>query len=261
MKIIFPLLTIITLLLSSCSKPAGCKDVRAINYDPSVSVANSSCIYPKVQLQFDLKLGSLPFEINRIYNIDGHNTAFKVFQCYLSQIELVRTDQTIMNYDSLYPLIKEENTLVSLSDAYVETFERLRFNVGVDPAANAQISNYLNLPSHPLQLQSPDTMHWNTADGYIFLKMEGKVDRNGDGIPNENESFDLEIGTDVLLRSIDLVINRKLETKLETIIVEIDVEKLLNNVDLQTEYATRTIDNLPLATKIANNIPSAIRIP
>lgn len=252
-------LGLMLLFINSCSKPAGCVDDKAINYDPTITVANSSCIYPSIQIQVDLKMGSLPFEINRIYNIGGHNTAFKVFQCYLSDIQLIREDQSYMNYDSLFPLLKEGNTTIPLGEGYVETFERLTFNVGVPPAENFQIGNYLNDPNHPLKIQLPDTMHWSLTDGYIFLKMVGKVDRNGDGIPNENEAFNMQIGTNDLLRSIDLTINKSIEKELETILLELDVEKLLLNVDLQTEQATRTTHNLPLATKIADNIIGAIR--
>ena len=246
--------------LSSCSKPAGCVDSRAVNHDPSITVANNTCVYPSIHLSFSLLVGNEPFEINRIYNIAGYNTAFKQFQCYLSGIELQRPDLSVANFDTLYPLLKENSSTFNLGEVYVETFERLRFNVGVDPLANANIAAYLYNPLHPLRLQSPDTMHWNTTDGYIFLKMVGKVDRNGDGIPNENEGFDLQIGSNQLLRSIDLAINKDVTEELESIDLELDVEWLLNNVDLQTEHYTHTLDSLALATKIANNIVGAIRL-
>ena len=42
--------------------------------------------------------------------------------------------------------------------------------------------------------------------------------------------------------------------------MEFDVEKLFLNVDLQTEHGTKTVDNLPLATKIADNVINAITL-
>ncbi|WP_264791480.1 MbnP family protein [Aureispira anguillae] len=236
-------------------------DNRAINYNPSATVADASCIYPTLEIDFDLKLGNSDFEINRIYNIGGHNTAFKVFQFYVSNLQLVRSDQTMVNYDSLYPLIKTGQTTVPLGEVYMESYEHIQFKVGIEATTNHQIASYLNDPTHPLRLQSPDTMHFNTNDGYIFLRMEGRVDRNGDGIPNQNEAFDFRIGSDQLLKTIDLALQKKIRKEVESITIAVDVAELLKQVDLQTDQQTHTANNLSLATKIANNIPSAIYIP
>lgn len=247
--------------LQSCSEPVGCIDSRAINYDPAAQVASNDCRYPTLAVDFDFKLGGQPFEINRIYTINGYNTAFKEFQFYISGIQLTRTDQSTIDFEALYPLINTANPSFSLGDTYLETYERIAFSVGVDATANGLIATYLNDSNHPLYLQSPDTMHFNLNEGYIFLKMIGKVDRNGDGIPNENEAFDFRIGSNALLQPIDLLINKTLNQAAESIQLEIDIEALLNNVDLQTERKTWTFDNLPLANKIASNISNAIQIP
>jgi hypothetical protein len=247
--------------LQSCSEQVGCIDPRAINYAPAAEVASNDCSYPTLAVEFDFKLGNQPFEINRIYNINGYNTAFKEFQFYISEVQLTRSDQTTVDFEALYPLIKIASPSFSLGDAYLETYERIQFNVGVPSATNSLIATYLNDSNHPLHVQAPDTMHFNVNEGYIFLKMVGKVDRNGDGIPNENEAFDFRIGSNPLLQTIDLPINKTLSQAAECILIEIDIEALLNNVDLQTEQQTWTSDNLPLASKIANNIPVAIQIP
>jgi hypothetical protein len=262
MKLLLILCSISFLIsLQSCSEEVGCVDIRAINYDPAAETASNDCRYPTLAVEFDFKLGNQPFEINRIYSINGYNTAFKEFQFYVSGVQLIRTDQTTIDFETLYPLMNTANTNFSLGDAYLETYERIKFNIGVDSTANDFISNYLNDSNHPLHLQAPDTMHFNLNEGYIFLKMVGKVDRNGDGIPNENEAFDFRIGSDSLLQPIDLLINKTLSQTEEVIQLEIDVEALLNNVDLQTDRKTWTFDNFILANKIANNIPNAIQIP
>jgi len=247
--------------LQSCSEQVGCIDSKAVNYDPEAQLASNDCSYPTLDIEFDFKLGNQAFEINRIYNINGYNTAFKEFQLYVSKVQLIRSDQSTIDFEGLYPLINTINPSFSLGDSYLETYERIQFNVGVDAAANTLIATHLNDSNHPLYIQSPDTMHLTINEGYIFLKIVGKVDRNGDGIPNENEVFDFRIGSNALLQSIDLLINKTLSQAEETIQLEIDIETLLNNVDLQTERKTHTSDNIPLATKIANNIPSAIQIP
>ena len=42
--------------------------------------------------------------------------------------------------------------------------------------------------------------------------------------------------------------------------IEFDLLKVLSNVDMRTENSTHTMDNMPLATKIANNWESAFEI-
>ena len=42
--------------------------------------------------------------------------------------------------------------------------------------------------------------------------------------------------------------------------IEMDFLKILNSVDLKTENATHTGDNLPLATKISNNWKTAFTL-
>lgn len=244
----------------SCNEQRGCSNIKAFNYDPTVQVADGSCTFPDLEINFSFTIDSLPFEINRIYNIDGYNTAFKVFQCYLSNIQLKRSDQSSVNYDHLYPLIKKNQSSISLGQVNMETFEELSFNIGLDPISNNNIFQNFNSPGHPLALQVPDTMHFDYTNGYIFLKIVGKVDRNGDGIPNENEAFNFQIGTNQLLRSVRLAINKQILQENERIELNFDLRKLLHNVDLQTEKHSRTLDNLPLATKIADNIADAIQV-
>lgn len=257
-KINFLIGCFILLIFNQCSKPTGCVNDKALNYDPTIEVADGSCEFPSLSLDFVLKVGAFDFEINRIYNINGYNTAFKQFQFYISDLELERSDLTTNDYSTKYPLIKEANSSVPLGEVFVETFEKVRFNVGVDSATNSNIAAFLNNSMHDLFQQNPDTMHYNYSDGYIFLKMVGKVDRNGDNIPNENESFDMRIGTNQFLRSIELVVNKDVTEAQDKIELQVDIEKLLNGVDLQVEQHTNSMNDVPLATKIANNIPLAI---
>ena len=106
---------------------------------------------------------------------------------------------------------------------------------------------------HPLQIQN-DTMHFNLNDGYIFLKLVGNVDRNGDGFPNENESFDYRIGTNDLLRQLSFTTDQVLDQTNNSLRVALDVLALLENIDLlniekidhqtQTAAAETIADNL-----------------
>lgn len=239
----------LTIILSSCSKNRGCKDPNAINYSAEAEAPNNSCIYPLVNLSVNLSWGSEPFEVNRIYNLQGYSTAVKNFQCFLSDFEITNANQEAQKITPNFHLLSAINPKTAPTEITASDIQRIDFLVGLNTNLNQRAVSLVN--SNP-------PMYWNTTDGHIFLKIQGKVDRNGDGIPNENESFNFEIGTADLLQSITLYPNKKLTKREETIYINFDVKKLFDNIDLQTEQSTQTTDDLPLATKMANNIQQAI---
>jgi len=258
-KRLFLCLLSYSLLLVSCQEEVGCRSDTALNYSPQATVSNGTCLYPSLSLTVNLQWGSLPFEINRIYNLNGDNMAVKVMQCYFSNFDFVFNNPMDTTSSALnFHLLNKSATTIDLGKVPNNHLQALQFNVGVDSIANANIATYLNDMNHPLHVQSPDTMHWNTTDGYIFLKLTGKVDRNGDGIPNENESFEFEIGTNALLQPIELVLNQNFDKEQENISINFDVQRLFDNIDLQSEQSTHSTDSFALAQKIAQNIPQAI---
>ena len=241
------------LQLQSCSKKIGCVDQKALNYDPEAEVANSSCIYPNLNLEFKLNAASENFEINRIYNVSGLNLAFKSFQFYVSGIKVHRADMLWEDYLPLTKLIRSDSITFPLGATYTGKIDSFEFNVGLDSIQNSNINFQLYDTEHPLQIQN-DTMHFNLNDGYIFLKLVGNVDRNGDGFPNENESFDYRIGTNDLLRQLSFTTDQVLDQTNNSLRVALDVLALLENIDLlniekidhqtQTAAAETIADNL-----------------
>jgi hypothetical protein len=250
MKVYLPIAFLcLTIFLSSCSKNRGCKDPNAINFSAEAEAPNNSCIYPSFRISTNLTWGNTPFELNRIYDLQGANTAIKEFQCFLSNFEITNANQEIQRITPDFHLLSKLNTATPVTEIITSDIQHLDFLVGLDNSINHQASPIINA--------SP-SMYWNATDGHIFLKVKGKVDRNGDGIPNENESFDFEIGTNDLLQKISLLIEKKLTQREEILVINFDLQKLFDNIDLQTEQRTQTTDNLPLATKMANNIQQAI---
>ncbi len=257
-----PYLTIIcaSLFIFSCNKKEeGCKNPNAINFSPTAEVSIANCQFASLSIPIELTWGSLPFEVNRIYNLNGRNTAVKVFRAYWSNFRLSKSGNTSISTNLKYYLLDANNLNIDFGTIETNQIDSLSFGLGIDSLANANSSNFLTDNTHPLQAQAPDTMHWNNG-GYIFLKISGKVDRNGDGIPNENESFSFEIGTDALYQTLSLPTAKILTSIDEVIPIQIDILSLFDNVDLQTEQSTNSVDNPSLAQKIATNWANAIQI-
>ncbi len=242
-------LFLLTILGVSCSKERGCKDEQSINYNPDAELPDNSCRYPTIQIAVDLRWGNVPFENNRIYNLAGYNTAIKNFECLLSEFELIdfATSKTIQLLPK-YHYLAAANTDFGFGEIELRQAQQLQFKVGLSANQNHVQSSILD---------SDTLLYWNATDGHVFLRLTGKVDRNGDGIPNENEAFDFEIGTDDLLQVINLPINRIFKSTDETIMLKLDIKALLDGIDLQTQSSTQTTDNLPLARQIADNMAGA----
>jgi hypothetical protein len=99
-------------------------------------------------------------------------------------------------------------------------------------------------------------MHWSWSSGYIFIAIEGVADRNADGTPEA--AFQLHIGMDNLRRMVTLPVHTDILNDTENMAhIEIDYLRFLDGVNLSlTTSQTHTMDNMMLATSIANNVDS-----
>ncbi|MBK8847391.1 MAG: hypothetical protein IPO27_12935 [Bacteroidetes bacterium] len=182
------------------------------------------------------------------------------FRYYLSNIVLIKNDGSQLPISGKVILVNPATSKYELAKVPIGSYKGFKFIVGLDSATNhSDPTTYA--AGNPLAIQSPG-IHWSWNSGYIFMKIEGKVDTtqaaNG---PLDFEYF-YHIGMDNFKCSIDF------STEAFTVVsgsdyeigLEFDLLKVLNNVDMRTENATHTMDNMPLATKIANNWPTAFSI-
>lgn len=103
-------------------------------------------------------------------------------------------------------------------------------------------------------------MHFSISEGYIFLKLQGNVDRNADGFPNENEYFDYRIGTNSLLKSFSFNKQLIIDEATEIIEIDVDVLRLLENIDMQQYKDINQNSNFSQAILIADNILNAFTL-
>jgi hypothetical protein len=99
-------------------------------------------------------------------------------------------------------------------------------------------------------------MHWNWNSGYRFLRIDGKVDTDGDGTMDETMAFHL--GTNNMLQNVSLTAHKDVEKGSNMLHMEFDLAKLFEGVDLSTDFSTHTMNNPELAAAVRDNIPAAI---
>ncbi len=142
-----------------------------------------------VELKITGSFGDDPlmmFAQDYIYE-DGTPLRFQLVNFYLSDISLVKADDPseegqllsdieLVSFKDIRSLEDAEQGLrFSYNDVPAGSYSGLRIGVGIAPDLNAtQPGDYE--PGHPL-----DDNYWSWARGYVFAKIEGNADLDGDG--------------------------------------------------------------------------------
>lgn len=133
------------------------------------------------------------------------------------------------------------------------SYDALKFSVGLDNETN---HGDPSLYPQESPLSSFNDTHWDWAQGYKFFMTDGKIDSDSDNVPDQ--SFSYHIGNDDYLQNI--VLNTPLSiTEGQTTEIDIyfDVEKVFENVDVNTNSFTHSTSNFELVEKIATNYANA----
>lgn len=225
------LLTTTVLFFSSC--------------DPEDSVT-------ALDFHFHPKVGSEDFSFSKSFDINGVATQFATAQFYVHGIEL-EYENTTKSIDN-YLLVKAGQMTYSLGDVEEGKVMGVKFNVGVDSINNGQTEeNFTGRASDdPLAIQSPK-MHWNWNMGYIFVKLEGLFDNDGDGVPET--AFEYHVGMNPMLRSVNLTTNKEVMGNEMELMINVDYGKFLEGIDLK---ATPMVHSM--SADLMDNIQSAFTI-
>ncbi|MEZ4825922.1 MAG: MbnP family protein [Bacteroidia bacterium] len=254
-KIALAVLAFISLTFSSGCKEEGCTDPLAANYNPDAKESDGNCVFPMLTLHFHSMVGDEAFAYNTTYTVNGVAMSFSTAQFYVSGVR-VGGDGVFDTNEDKYLLVKADQSVYEVGEITTGHKHMLMFNVGVDSAANhADPTTYES--THPLAPQSPN-MHWSWNSGYIFVRVEGLVDTDGNGTPDAEFLF--HIGTDAKRTPIALTAHKEVAAVDETIHMEVDFAKLFTGIDLKTDRTTHTGDNPTLAAKFVANLPDIFSV-
>lgn len=258
---IFVSLALLSLIVS-CRE--GCLDPIATNYNPNAKKSNDElCQYDASKNPLNLEVFHLfngnNFSLDSIYYDDfGTMIKFNRAKTYVSKncffnssnscfddtLQYLLFDPSISNYFLGY-MEKELNTI------------SVEFQVGVD-----SVSNHTDPASYqsdePLSYQTP-SMHWQMGSNpmdwsYLFVVVEGFADLNSNGVFDAGEIFVFHLGGDDF-RGNPKNINCDISefTSESKIKINLNWSKIIEDIDIKNENFTHTMDNIPLATKIATN--------
>ena len=258
-------LPIILLILSifafsACMREEGCLDPDASNFAPGADkdCAAECCEYPKISLRFFSDIDTDSFYT------DAGTTRFRVndVRFFIADVRLVQADGTLTGIRDTVTLqpsgeaVEDNYTITALNSFSYEIgdvagygdFVGVRFNVGLDAAANAASPGQMPI-SHPLGIQE-DTIYVSADAGYAFQKIDLSLIAAADTtsqtfevLGNDNLSTIVLTDTFSFAKSFDIEIQ-----------MDVDYRSLFNGIDFAADN-----DNL-IIEKIVDNTPGIFSI-
>jgi hypothetical protein len=190
----------------------------------------------------------------------GRKFTIADYRMYISNIVLIKNDGSLYPLTGKVLLTDPETEEYSVGKVPVGNYKGFTFQIGLDSLVNHSDPT-IYPASSPLSEQTP-SIHWSWNSGYIFWKVEGKIDTTIAQNGPVDVDYVFHIGMDDLKRTVDFSTDAfSVVSGTDQIVhLEFDLLDALDGVDLTSELMTHTMDNLPLAVKIADNFPNSFRI-
>jgi hypothetical protein len=136
--------------------------------------------------------------------------------------------------------------------------------LGVDSTKNHADPSAFPVTS-VLNIANANDMHWDWNPGYIFVKIEAKVDTIPDGIPLFDHFAVFHVGTDSFIQTLDFPVVQwvKMNESTYKASLLLDMHQFLSNgsqpIDLKNEYTSHTAAGQELTTqKVMQNFKSSL---
>lgn len=153
------------LFIATASLFTACKD----DDDPTPTPP-APTVLPKLSLEMDHLAGATKFYLDSTYtNANGDQFTASVFKYYISNIRLVKTDNSVDTIPDTYFLVNaddESSMTLAMDSLPAGLYKSIKFMIGVDSTRNVS-------GSQTGALDPANGMFWTWNSGYIFLKLEG----------------------------------------------------------------------------------------
>jgi len=202
-----------------------------------------------------------------VYDYNGNSIRFSKVNFYLSNITLGGVELSDITYVDLTKThvnegAAKEGTALSFSKIPVDDYKTIAFGIGVSADLNrTKPGDYST--SHPLGSDNSGE-YWEAWDSYIFVKIEGQYDADGDGFDGEDVSFAYHVGQDEFYKKLSadfespIALQAGVDTNIE---FRIDIKKLFTKADneLMTLSAHDPNNQMETMQLIMDNFTKALR--
>lgn len=238
-------LLVLILMLSAC------KDEKIEN-----SALNSNYIKLVVQ----------PYFGNEILNLDATHTTQEGYDIQFTDIKFyfqdVRFNSEQLVGVSLFDYRLRGDLLIRVNGELADTTGTLTGNIGVEAGLN-----HLDPSGFPnesmLNIVNANDMHWDWNPGYIFVKIEAKVDTIPDGIALFNHNVIFHVGLDENVQSLSIPNLSASKVENENVFsLKLDMKAFLEGpqlIDVKTESSSHSAAGQEALTlKVLQNFNAAI---
>jgi len=193
------------------------------------------------------------------HDASGRQILLNVAQFFISNVKLKKTDGTFYSISGVTVLKTPDEEEYIIGKAPAGNYSSVTFDVGVQSSDNHSDPNSFPDTS-ALHTTDPNAWYGTTANGYIFMNIQGMVDTSAGNNGNVDFPISYQIGTDANLKTVSMPDQAFTIPKDETQLVHIicDYGAVLTGIDFKTENMTTTFTNPDVATKIVNNISSTV---
>lgn len=244
----FPILALLLIVaLFSCTK----KKVNDID-TPAVQ---------QNKLSLKPMFGNQLLQLDSVYTMsNGFKIEFVELKAYFTDIQSggsILKDAALFNFSETGTFVFQANQVVSNPSA-------IQFGIGVSSSINHNDPS-LFPSSNPLNIAIANDMHWDWNPGYIFFKVEAKVDTIVDGITNCNHNLVYHVGTDPYFTSktISNLSWSAVSSNLSEAWLKIDMKNFFENsgneIDVKTEFTTHSMASQnALTEKVRQNFATSL---
>ena len=192
-----------------------------------------------VQAQTDIDLilnhqfNGAAFQYGTTYDLNGTAVSLSRVQYYLCGFEMTHDGGQTTSLPDTYVLASANVSSYSLGAENITMLEGFSFDLGVDATRNGMGTQ--SWPAgHPLAAQSP-SMDWSWPGGYFFWVLDGDVDTDADGTPDQ--AFSLRGLGDALLTDVTAFTGMSGSGSTITIGMDVNVADWLQAIDLATVFS------------------------
>lgn len=217
----------------------------------------------RLDFSYDFTIDGEPITLGESYTLNGSTVMFEVANYYIHGMRLANDDSGVIIADEATHFLAgvTQGASATITDLRPTAITKARIIIGVDEVLNAQTETDFTerAADDPLGLKDP-AMHWNWNSGYKFVRFDGEVDTDGDGVVDTPIAY--HIGSNPFRKTLELNTDISLESGNNSLNFSFDLNQFFANVDFQVEenWDTHTGNNLDLAQLLSSNLESAISL-
>ena len=247
MKNILPILCAI-LLMSTASQ---CKK----DTTPDLTVTGS------LEMTFKALYSNRPLIINNIYDYNGKKIRFEKLQFFIAydvgNLETAVGDNTpktaLVKLSDLTDSVSAVAGVIINIPLASRTWSAINLGAGIPKTLNAKLPKDFTFPNG----MADGGNYWDSWQSYIFAKLEGKIDKDGDGV--FETGITLHTGGNEVFTPLKYTKTFPIKDATTTkVTFELNLNEWVKNIDLTTVNSTHQVGSSAVMKVMMGNFPTAL---